>query len=337
MLNTLLMKTTKHCRALLLALLSSASIGHQALAQTPTQTQEYPSRPVKIVVPFAAGGPADNYARFMGQQLQAALGQNFIVENKPGAGSIIGTDFVAKAAADGYTLLMMSNAQTVNESLVTKKPYALLKDFVGIAPINYSDLLLVVHPRVAAKNLSELIALAKAQPGKLNYASSGTGTPYHMAGELLKAMAGIDITHVPYKGSSGARTDLLGGQVDFMFDAVTTMTDYARAGTVRGLATTGAIRSDILPNVPTMSEAGVTGYESTIWLGLMAPKGTPVAIINQLNAAVTAIVTRPEIKKQWAEKGAMPLSMSPLEFQIYLERDVIKWAKIVKLSGAKAD
>jgi len=303
----------------------------------PAQAQDYPSRPVKIIVPFAAGGPADNYARFMGQQLQAGLGQNFIVENKPGAGSIIGTDFVAKAAADGYTLLMMSNAQTVNESLVTKKPYSLLKDFVGIAPINYSDLLLVVHPRVAAKNLAELIALAKTQPGKLNYASSGTGTPYHMAGELFKAMAGIDITHVPYKGSSGARTDLLGGQVDFMFDAVTTMTDYARAGTVRGLATTGTLRSDILPNVPTMSEAGVAGYETTIWLGLMAPKGTPIAIINQLNSAVTAIVTRPEIKKQWAEKGAMPLSMSPLEFQMYLERDVIKWAKIVKLSGAKAE
>ncbi len=303
----------------------------------PAQAQDYPSRAVKIIVPFAAGGPADNYARFMGQQLQAGLGQNFIIENKPGAGSIIGTDFVAKAAADGYTLLMMSNAQTVNESLVTKKPYSLLKDFVGIAPINYSDLLLVVHPRVAAKNLSELIALAKAQPGKLNYASSGTGTPYHMAGELFKAMAGIDITHVPYKGSSGARTDLLGGQVDFMFDAVTTMTDYARAGTVRGLATTGTLRSDILPNVPTMSEAGVAGYETTIWLGLMAPKGTPVAIINQLNSAVTATVTRPEIKKQWAEKGAMPLNMSPLEFQMYVERDIIKWAKIVKLSGAKSD
>ena len=303
----------------------------------PAQAQDYPSRAVKIIVPFAAGGPADNYARFMGQQLQAGLGQNFIIENKPGAGSIIGTDFVAKAAADGYTLLMMSNAQTVNESLVTKKPYSLLKDFVGIAPINYSDVLLVVHPRVAAKNLSELIALAKAQPGKLNYASSGTGTPYHMAGELFKAMAGIDITHVPYKGSSGARTDLLGGQVDFMFDAVTTMTDYARAGTVRGLATTGTLRSDILPNVPTMSEAGVAGYETTIWLGLMAPKGTPVAIINQLNSAVTATVTRPEIKKQWAEKGAMPLNMSPLEFQMYVERDIIKWAKIVKLSGAKSD
>jgi tripartite-type tricarboxylate transporter receptor subunit TctC len=333
MFNSFFKQTTNGFKTLLVALLTFGSAGQHALVQG----QEYPARPVKIVVPFAAGGPADNYARFMGQQLQAALGQNFIVENKPGAGSIIGTDFVAKAVPDGYTLLLMSNAQTVNESLVTKKPYSLLQDFVGIAPINYSDLLLVVHPRVAAKNLQELIALAKKQPGKLNYASSGNGTPYHMAGELFKAMAGIDITHVPYKGSSGARTDLLGGQVDFMFDAVTTMTDYARAGSVRGLATTGAVRSDILPNVPTMSEAGVVGYESTIWLGLMAPKGTPVSVIHRLNSAITTIVTRPEIKKQWAEKGAMPLTMSPLEFQIYLERDVIKWAKIVKLSGAKPD
>jgi len=333
MLNTFFLIFAKHYKTLLLALLTFSAVGQHGL----TLAQDYPTRPVKIVVPFAAGGPADNYARFMGQQLQAELGQNFIVENKPGAGSIIGTDFVAKAAPDGYTLLLMSNAQTVNESLVTTKPYALLKDFVGIAPINYSDLLLVVHPRVAAKNLQELIALAKRQPGKLNYASSGNGTPYHMAGELFKAMAGIDITHVPYKGSSGARTDLLGGQVDLMFDAVTTMTDYARAGTVRGLATTGTVRSEILPDMPTMSEAGVSGYETTIWLGLMAPKGTPVSVINRLNSTITAIVTRPEIKKQWAEKGAMPLTMSPLEFQLYLERDVVKWAKIVKLSGAKAD
>jgi tripartite-type tricarboxylate transporter receptor subunit TctC len=333
MLNTFFLKFAKHYKTLLLALLTFSAVGQHGL----TQAQDYPTRPLKIVVPFAAGGPADNYARFMGQQLQAELGQNFIVENKPGAGSIIGTDFVAKAAPDGYTLLLMSNAQTVNESLVTTKPYALLKDFVGIAPINYSDLLLVVHPRVAAKNLQELIALAKRQPGKLNYASSGNGTPYHMAGELFKAMAGIDITHVPYKGSSGARTDLLGGQVDLMFDAVTTMTDYARAGTVRGLATTGTVRSEILSDMPTMSEAGVSGYETTIWLGLMAPKGTPVSVINRLNSTITAIVTRPEIKKQWAEKGAMPLTMSPLEFQLYLERDVVKWAKIVKLSGAKAD
>ena len=306
-------------------------------AAIPAQAQDYPTRAVKIVVPFAAGGPADNYARFMGQQLQTALGQNFIVENKPGAGSIIGTDLVAKALPDGYTLLMMSNAQTVNESLVAKKPYALLKDFVGIAPINYSDLLLVVHPSVAAKTLPELIALAKSNPGKLNYASSGSGTPYHMAGELFKVMAGVDITHVPYKGSSGARTDLLGGQVDLMFDAVTTMPDYARAGTVRGLATTGQARSSILPDMPTVSEAGVAGYEATIWLGLMAPKGTPDTVVNRLNTAITTIVTRPDIKKQWGDKGATPMVMSPIEFQAYLEQDVTKWAKIVALSGAKQE
>jgi len=301
------------------------------------QAQDYPIRAVKIIVPFAAGGPADNYARFMSQQLQASLGQPFIVEDKPGAGSIIGTDFVAKAAPDGYTLLLMSNTQTVNESLVTKKPYSLLKDFVGIAPINYSDLLLAIHPRLKVNTLQELIALAKAQPGKLNYASSGTGTPYHMAGELFKAMAGVDITHVPYKGSSGARTDLLGGQVDLMFDAVTTMSDYAKAGTVRGLATTGLTRSDIFPDLPTLSEAGIANYEATIWLGLLAPKGTPSVIVARLNQAMTEIVARPEVKKQWAEKGAAPLSMTPAAFQTYLEQDVVKWAKIVQLSGAKPD
>jgi tripartite-type tricarboxylate transporter receptor subunit TctC len=304
---------------------------------TNSQAQDYPTHSVKIVVPFAAGGPADNYARFIGQQLQASLGQTFIVENRPGAGSIIGTDFVAKAAPDGYTLLLMSNAQTVNESLVPKKPYNLLQDFIGIAPINYSDLLLVVHPSVAAKTLPELIALAKNKPGKLNYASSGTGTPYHMAGELFKAMAGVDIIHIPYKTSSGARTDLLGGQVDLMFDAVTTMADHAKAGTVRALATSGRNRSEILPDLPTLSEAGVTGYETTIWLGLMAPKNTPIQIIYRLNSVMTAIGKRTDVKIQWGEKGATPMTMSPSGFQSFLEQDVQKWAKIIERSGAKPD
>ncbi len=302
-----------------------------------TWAQGYPSHAVKLIVPFAAGGPADNYARFVAQQLQVSLGQPFIVEDKPGAGSVIGTDFVAKAAPDGYTLLMMSNTQTVNESLIAKKPYALMRDFVGVAPVNYSDLLLVVHPAVAAKNLPELIALAKANPGKLNYASSGTGTPYHMAGELFKYMAGVDVTHVPYKGSSGARTDVIGGQVDMMFDAVTTMADYARAGTVRGIATTGLTRSEILPELPTVSESGVAGYEATIWLGIMAPKGTPADVVNKLNAAIREIIARPQVKKEWAEKGAIPLSMTPVQFQAYLDQDIAKWARIVQLSGARPD
>jgi tripartite-type tricarboxylate transporter receptor subunit TctC len=245
-----------------------------ALVAFPALAQDYPNKPVKIIVPFAAGGPADIYARFLGQRLQEALGQPFVIEDRPGGGSVIGTDAVAKSAPDGYTLLLMSNTQTVNESLMQNKPYALMRDFVPVTPINYSDLVLVVNPSLPVSNVAELLALAKSKPGKLNYASSGPGTPYHMAGELFKAMANVDIVHIPYKGSSQARTDVLGGQVDMMFDAVTTMSEFARAGKVKALATTGKVRSSVLPNVPTLSEAGVTGYESVIWLGLMAPKGT---------------------------------------------------------------
>jgi len=304
---------------------------------TGTLAQEYPTKPVKIIVPFAAGGPADVYARFLGQRLSEALGQPFVVEDRPGAGSVIGTDAVAKSAPDGYTLLMMSNAQTVNESLIPNKPYALLRDFVPVAPVNYSDLVLVVHPSVKANSLADLIKFAKDSPGKLNYASSGPGTPYHMAGELFKAMAGVDIVHIPYKGSSGARTDVLGGQVDMMFDAVTTMSEHAKAGTVRPLATTGKTRSPVLPNVPTMSEAGVTGYEAVIWLGIMAPKGTPAAIVTKLNAEITKIVNRPDVRAEWATQGAAPMTMTPAEFARYTADDIAKWERIVKISGAKPD
>ena len=301
------------------------------------QAQSYPNRPVKIVVPFAAGGPADNYARFLAQRLGEELKQSFVIDNKPGAGSIIGTDLVAKAPADGHTLLMMSNTHTVNESLIPSKPFALMKDFVGIAPVNYSALLLVVHPSVPAKNVGELIALAKARPGKINYASSGNGTPYHMAGELFKHMAGIDMTHVPYKGSSGARTDIVGGQVEVMFDAETTMAVMAREGKVRALASTGLTRSANLPDMPTVSESGVPRFEATIWLGLMAPKGTPPEIVNRLNAEVRKIVANPEVRAAWAKQGAVPMSMGVAEFDQYLQADIAKWAHIVKVSGAKPD
>jgi len=307
-----------------------------AMASGLVHAQSYPNRPVKIVVPFAAGGPADNYARFMAQRLTDELKQPFVIDNKPGAGSIIGTDFAAKSPADGYTLLMMSNTQTVNESLIPKKPFALMKDFVGIAPVNYSNLLLVVHPSVPAKNVIELIALAKSKPGKLNFASSGNGTPYHMAGELFKYMAGVDMTHVPYKGSSGARTDIVGGQVDVMFDAETTMAEFARNGQVRMLGATGLARSANLPDVPTVAET-VPKYEATIWLGFMAPKGTPADIVTKLNAEMRKIVNNPEVKTAWAKQGAVPLSMTVAEFDQYLNADIAKWANIVKVSGAKAD
>jgi tripartite-type tricarboxylate transporter receptor subunit TctC len=299
--------------------------------------QDYPTRPVKIIVPFAAGGPADVYARFLAQRLQDAMGQPFVVDDRPGGGSIVGTDAAAKSAPDGHTLLVMSNTHTVNESLIPNKPFVLTRDFVPIAPINYSDLVMVVHPSVKAKTLAEFIALAKAEPGKLNYASSGPGTPYHMAGELFKAMAGVDIVHVPYKGSSGARTDIIGGQVQMMFDAVTTMSEHVKAGQVRALGTTGKVRSTVLPEVPTIGEAGVPGYEATIWIGLIAPKGTPPAIVNRLNAEITKIVAKPEVKREWAAQGATGMTMTPEEFGRYINADIVKWERIVKISGAKPE
>jgi tripartite-type tricarboxylate transporter receptor subunit TctC len=302
--------------------------------------QTYPNKPVKIIVPFATGGPADVYGRFIAQKLTESLGQSFVVDNRPGAGSVIGTDTAAKAPADGYTLLLMSNAQTVNESLIPNKPYQLLRDFVPVAPINYSDLVLVAHPSLPANNIKELAALAKSKPGKLNYASSGPGTPYHMAGELFKAMSGTFIVHVPYRGSSGARTDVIGGQVDMMFDAMTTMTEQIKAGKVKALATTGRARSSVLPDVPTVTESGVEGlrgYEATIWLGIMAPKATPAAIVNQLNAAIGRITASPDVRTTWGRQGAMPLVMSADAFAKYAADDVEKWARIVKFSGAKAD
>ncbi|MBG9389421.1 tripartite tricarboxylate transporter substrate binding protein [Caenimonas aquaedulcis] len=299
--------------------------------------QTWPARPVKIIVPFAAGGPADNYARFIAQRLSESLGQSFVVDDRPGGGSIIGTDVVAKSPADGYTLLLMSNTHTVNETLMPGKPFALMKDFVGIAPINYSDLVLVANPSVPASNLKELLALAKAKPGKVNYASSGPGTPYHMAGELFKSMSGVYLVHIPYKGSSGARTDVMGGQVELMFDAVTTMAEVIKAGKVKAIATTGLQRSSVLPDVPTVSEAGVPNYEATIWLGLMAPKGTPKAVVDRLNEAVSKIASQPDVKAAWGKQGATPLVMTPAAFDKYLQDDIAKWSRVIKSANIKAE
>jgi tripartite-type tricarboxylate transporter receptor subunit TctC len=322
-----------------LTLAGAALFGHAAIAQT-TSTgsgQGYPTKPVRIVVPFAAGGPADIYARFLAQRLQEPMGQSFVIENRPGAGSIIGTDAVAKSAADGYTLLLMSNTHTINESLIAKKPFALMKDFVPVAPINYSDLLLVVHPSLPTKSVKELVALVKSKPKGLNYASSGNGTPYHLAGEYFKSLIGADITHVPHKGSSEARTSVMSGQVEIMFDAITTMAPLAKAGRVRALASTGLKRSAVMPELPTVAEAGVAGYEATIWLGVMAPVNTPRAVLDRLNGEITKITGRPDVRKTWNEQGAEPLSMNTAAFEQYLNADIAKWAKVVKASGARAD
>jgi tripartite-type tricarboxylate transporter receptor subunit TctC len=328
---------TQKRRTLVAALAGLLFIGTGIFLSQQAHAQNYPTRPVKIVVPFATGGPADNYARFIAQRLQDSLGQTFVVDNKPGAGSVIGTDLAAKAAPDGYTLLLMSNTQTVNETLIPNKPYGLMKDFVGVAPINYSDLVLVVNPSKGMNTLADVIRVARAQPGKLNYASSGPGTPYHMAGELFKSLAKIDVVHVPYKGSSGARTDVLAGQVDMMFDAVTTMTEQVKAGKVKAVGTTGRVRSDVLPDVPTLNENGVAGYEATIWLGLMAPKGTPKAIVDRLNEAVSKIAAQADVKQQWAKQGAAPIILNPTQFDKYLQDDIAKWAGVIKSANIKLD
>jgi tripartite-type tricarboxylate transporter receptor subunit TctC len=301
----------------------------------PATAQSWPSKPVKIVVPFGPGGPADIYARILGQELTEALKQQFVIENKAGAGGTIGADIVAKAAPDGYTLLMMSNTLTTNETLLVNKPYGLMRDLVAVAPVNSSDLVMVISPSLKATRLSELIALAKAQPGKLAYASAGPGTPYHLAGELFKTMTGTDILHVPHKNSGEARNDVMGGHVQIMFDAVTAMKGNIDAGQVRALGTTGEQRSTVLPDVPTMSEAGVPGYETTIWLGIMAPKGTPPEIIDRLNAEITKIMAKPAIREAWAKQGAVPMTMPPAQFDAFLRRDIDKWAKLIQQAGIK--
>ena len=299
--------------------------------------QTYPARSVRIIVPFGVGGPADLYARFLGARLSKSLGQLFVVENRPGGGAVTGSDAVAKSAPDGYTLLMMSNTHTVNETLIPQKPYALMRDLAPITGVNHSDLLMVIHPSVPAANLKEFLALAKAKPKVLNYASSGPGTPYHMAGELFKSMAQVDIVHVPYKGSDGARTGILGGQVQMMIDAITTMAPNVRAGKLKAMGTTGKTRSSVLPDVPTISEAGVPGYETGIWLGLMAPTGTPRAVIDKLNAEIVKVLNSPDVKKSWGEQGAVPMAMTPDQFDKFLREDIAKWAPIVRATGMKVE
>jgi tripartite-type tricarboxylate transporter receptor subunit TctC len=300
----------------------------------PASAETYPSRTVRLIVPFGAGGPADVYARILAKYLSEETKQSFVVEDRPGAGSLIGTDTVAKSAPDGYTLLVMSNTHTTNESLIPTKPYQLMRDFVPVATINYSDLLMVVNPSVPAKTVAEFIALAKKDPGKLNYASSGPGTPYHMAGELFKAMSHTDIVHVPHKASGDMRNSVLSGNVQMMFDAITVMSQMAKAGKVRALATTGVKRNPLTPDLPTVGET-VPGYEATIWLGLMAPKGTPKEAVTFLNTSINKVIQLPDVKAAWLKQGAIPMVKTPAEFEAFLHLDIEKWAHVVKVSGAQ--
>ena len=296
----------------------------------PVNADDYPSRPVKIIVPFGAGGPTDVYTRAIGEELRKSLHQPFVMDNRPGAGTTIGTDFVAKSPPDGYTLLMVSGTQTVNETLYAHKQYQLMRDLVPVAPLIDTDLVLVVHPSVQAKTLGELLALARSNPGAINYGSSGPGSNYHMAGELLKNLAGVDIVHVPYKGSTGARNDILSGQIQMLFDSVPTMAPMIKAGLVRALGTTGKTRSPILPDVPTIAEAGVAGFNATLWVGFMAPAATPQPIVDKLNQEITRIASRPDIKEAWEKTGATPITMTQTDFKVFMDGQVAKWANVIK-------
>jgi tripartite-type tricarboxylate transporter receptor subunit TctC len=308
-----------------------------ALASAVHAQSGYPSRPIRIVVPFGAGGPADIYARLVAQRISEPLGQQVIVEDRPGAGSVVGTDAVAKATPDGYTLLLISNTHPINETLYPKLPYNLLRDFTAITQINVMPNVLVVRPDAPFNSVKDLIAYAKANPGKLNYASSGSGTPYHLAAELFKAMTGISMVHIPHKASGEARASVLGGQTDLMFDSLPTTHQQVSAGKLKALAITSTRRSPLLPNVPTVAEAGVPGYEADLWLGLIAPAAAPPAIVSRLNGETVKVLRRPDVREIFIKDGTEPIGNSPEQFAAVLKEQVEKWGKVVRFSGAKVE
>jgi tripartite-type tricarboxylate transporter receptor subunit TctC len=321
----------RHRRDLVLATLT-LPVAATARAQTPA----WPSRPVRIVVPFGLGGSADVAARFLADPLAQALGQPVVVENRPGGGATIGTEAVARAAPDGHTLLLMSNTHTANETLLPQRPYVLMRDLAPVAGINVAYHVLALHPSLGPRTVPELIAWAKARPGKLDYASSGPGTPYHIAGEVFRAMAGVEVNHVPFRGSNEARTALVAGQVPMMFDAIPTMREQIAGGRVLGLATTGPQRSPLMPEVPTVAET-LPGYEATIWLGLMAPAGTPSPVVARLNAEVGRILALPATREAMTRAGAQAMPMTVTEFDAFLHADIGRqreWIRMAKIQAS---
>ncbi|MGK7865312.1 tripartite tricarboxylate transporter substrate binding protein [Falsiroseomonas sp. E2-1-a4] len=310
---------------------TGAALGALAAPGVVRAQAAWPSRPVRIVVPFGLGGSADVAARFLAEPLSQAFGQPFVVENRPGAGATIGTDAVAKSAPDGHTLLLMSNTHTANETLLPNRPYVLMRDLAPVAAINIAHHVLAVHPSIPANNLGELIALLRANPGKYDYASSGPGTPYHVAGEVFLAMAGATATHVPFRGSNEARTAVISGTVPIMFDAIPTMRSQIEGGLVRGLATTGPQRSPLMPDLPAVTEA-LPGYEASIWLGFMAPAATPEALRQRINAEVNRILALPATAAAQARLGAQPMAMSVQAFDAFVRADITKQAEFIRMA-----
>jgi tripartite-type tricarboxylate transporter receptor subunit TctC len=298
----------------------------------------YPDKPIRLIVPFPAGGATDFMARSLAQKLSERLGQPIVVDNRGGAGGTIGAEAVASAPPDGYTLLFSTmGVLAINPSLYDKLRYDPVKDFAPVSLTHATANLLVVHPSVPAKDVKELIALAKARPGTLTFGSSGNGTSSHLSGELFKSMAGIDITHVPYKGTGPALTDLLTGRISMMIDTVSVHVENVNAGKLRALGVTSAKRTPSLPNVPTIAEAGLPGFDVSIWLGVLAPAKTPPDIVARLNSEIRKVMTEPEMKAQLVKAGIDPLTSTPDEFAATIKNDMAKWGKVVKASGARVD
>ena len=305
------------------------------LAAPALHAQTWPSRPIRIIVPFGLGGSADVAARFLAEPLSQTFGQPVVVENRAGAGGTIGADAVAKAQPDGHALLMMSNTHTANETLIPQRPYQLMRDLSAVAFVNVAHHVLAVHPSLPATTLAALIAHARANPGRIDYASSGPGTPYHIAGEVFRSMAGIEITHVPFRGSNEARTALIGGQVPMMFDAIPTMAEQALGGRVRALATTGPQRSLLLPDVPAVAEL-LPGYEASIWLGLMAPANTPESVRERLNVEVNRIMALPATRAAQLRAGAQTQPMTIAQFDAFLRQDIERQREWIRMARIQA-
>jgi tripartite-type tricarboxylate transporter receptor subunit TctC len=316
--------------------LAAALLG-SVLCATAAQGQDYPNRPIKIIVPFSPGGAVDGPTRAVAQELSKRLKQQVIIDNKPGAGATIGSEMVAKAAPDGYTLLLASQTNAISAALYSKLSFNPIDDFVGISLLGREPGVLVVHPSLPVKSVAELVAYAKERPGQLNYASSGNGSGQHLFMALFASMAGINIVHVPYRGSGQATTDLLGGTVPMAMPGTAGMVGHIRAGKLRPLATSGVTRSPQLPEVPTLAESGLAGYSAYVWMGLLAPKGTPAAIIERLNRELKASLAAPEVKGFFNEAGVEIVGSTPAEFDAYFREERDRWARSVKESGAKID
>lgn len=300
--------------------------------------EAYPTKPVRLVVPFPAGGPTDGMARIIGQKLTEKWGQQVVVDNRGGAGGAIAAENAAKSAPDGYTLFFgTTGTQTINPSLYSKLSYDPVKDFAPISVVATTANMLVVHPSLPVKSVKELIEYAKANPGKLSFGSAGNGSSNHLSGELFKTMAGVDMVHVPYKGGAAALTDLLGGLLSLMFDVISTAMPHVRTGKIRALGVTSPKRSAIAPDLPTIAESGLPGFEVVIWYGVLAPAGTPNAIVSKINSDLVTILQAPDAKERLASLGAEPAGTTPTEFAELMKTDTAKWSKVVKASGARVD